>query len=78
MDRLFARLVAGTEFDGLTLYCLRHSFISLALAKGVPAEQVAQWVGHTSTQLTVTTYSHFIPDESVRRMEALRLFEGVS
>ena len=44
----------------------------------VPTEPVAQGVGHTSTQPTVTTDSRGIPDESVRRMKALRLSEGAS
>jgi integrase len=78
MDRMFQRLVSGTEFDGLTFYCLRHSFISLILAKAVPASQVALWAGHLDTKLTTTTYSHFLPDESVQQMEAIKLFEAVS
>jgi len=78
MDRLFQRLVSGTEFEGLTFYCLRHSFISLMLAKSIPAGQVALWAGHLDTKLTTTPYSHFLPDESVQQMEAIRLFEAVS
>lgn len=65
MDRLFRRLVSGTEYEGLTPYCLRHSFISLMLAKLIPADQIAMWVGHLDTKLTMTTYAHFLPDESV-------------
>jgi len=78
MDRLFARLVKNTEFAGLTFYCLRHSFISLMLSKGIPAEQITTWVGHLDIKLTTTTYAAFMPDESSRLMESLHLFEAVS
>lgn len=78
MDRLFARLVRDTEFGGLTFYCLRHSFISLMLSKGIPAEQITTWVGHLDIKLTTTTYAAFMPDESSRLMESLHLFEAVS
>lgn len=78
MDRLFARLVRATEFDGLTFYCLRHSFISLMLSKGIPAEQITTWVGHLDIKLTTTTYAAFLPSESTRLMESLHLFEAVS
>ena len=60
MDRLFARLVSGTDFNGLGFRCLRHSFISLVLSKGIPAERVRTWVGHLDTKLTTSTYLHFI------------------
>lgn len=78
MDRLFQRLVAGTDFNGLGFRCLRHSFISLVLRKGIPAERVATWVGHLDTKLTTTTYLHFLPDESSKLMESLKLFEAAS
>lgn len=78
MDRLFARLVKDTEFGGLTFYCLRHSFISLVLSKGIPAEQITTWVGHLDIKLTTTTYAAFLPNESSRLMESLHLFEAVS
>ena len=64
--------------QGSPLLPVRHSFISLMLAKAVPASQVALWAGHLDTRLTTTTYSHFLPDESVQRMEAIKLFEAVS
>ena len=37
---------------------LRHSATSLLSAAGVPLEQVADVLGHTSTRVTSSTYRH--------------------
>ena len=55
MGRLFKRLVAGTDFDGLGFRCLRHSFINLVLSKEIPAERLATWTGQLDTKLTTPT-----------------------
>jgi integrase len=41
-----------------TAYCLRHSFISRALARGVPVLAVAQHCG-TSAEMIEATYAKF-------------------
>ncbi len=78
MDRLFARSAKDTKFGGLTFYCLRHSFISLMLSKGIPAEQITTWVGRLDIELTTTTYAALLPNESSRLIAPRHLFEAVS
>jgi integrase len=39
---------------------LRHSFVSLLSASGVPIESIAQLVGHTSSRTTEVVYRHQI------------------
>lgn len=73
--RHWARLIKDTDFDGLRFHSLRHSFISTMLAKGVRAEQVAQWVGHLDVRTTVEIYAHFMPTDSVELMASLKMFE---
>jgi integrase len=53
----FARVrrVAGVQ---ITAYCLRHSFATDALAKGVPDAQVAALLGHSGTATLHRHYSH--------------------
>jgi integrase len=41
---------------------LRHSYASALLARGCPLTQVAHLMGHSSPMITLSTYSHFLPD----------------
>ncbi len=73
--RHWARLIKDTDFDGMRFHGLRHSFISTMLVKGVRAEQVARWVAHLDIRTTTEIYAHFMPDESVKLMASLKMFE---
>ncbi len=42
-------------------YDLRHSCASLLLAAGVHPKVVAERLGHSSVNLTLSTYSHVLP-----------------
>ena len=50
------RLV-GTQGKPPTLHDLRHTFATVALAKGVDVKTVSALLGHASTQMTVDTYA---------------------
>jgi len=39
---------------------LRHSFVSILSASGVPLEEISLLVGHVSTNVTETVYRHEI------------------
>lgn len=73
------RLKAMLKRSGLpdvTLYALRHTAATLALAAGVPAKVVSEQLGHASTAFTMDTYAHVLPsmqDEAAARVEALLL-----
>jgi integrase len=54
--------VAGLP-SHFTPHCLRHSFASLLLAKGETPQWVKRQLGHSSIQLTVDTYGHWLPEE---------------
>ncbi len=75
--RAWKRVVKDSEFEGLRFHALRHSYISTMLAKGVRAEQVAKFVGHLDIRTTIDLYGHFLPDESVKLVASLKMFEGV-
>lgn len=47
------------------------------LARGVRAEQVAKFSAHIDIRTVVDLYGHFLPDESVKLVASLKLFEGV-
>ena len=71
--RLLNKLIAGTEFELMNgWHCLRHSFISICVAKGLTWEQIRGWVGHVSPE-TTRLYTHFNLTDSKQRMESLEI-----
>lgn len=62
-DRVFEKLVTGTDFERLDGYhALRHSFISVLVAEGKTWDQIAAFVGHLDTR-TTQRYIHFMPKD---------------
>jgi integrase len=55
----------------LHLYCLRHSYATLALAGGMDPKMVSQSMGHSSVAFTQDTYQHVLP--SMQQQAAVRL-----
>ncbi len=55
---------AKVEPDGRTAHCLRHAWVSLRLARGVPSLTVQAEAGH-STITTTQGYFHALPAEAV-------------
>jgi len=53
----------GIHVDGEGLHNLRHTFVSLAIKKGVTAKKIQVWVGHKSITETLDTYGHLFPDD---------------
>ena len=69
--RLLNQMIRGTEFELMGgWHCLRHSFISICVAKGLTWEQIAEWVGHVSRR-TTRLYTHFDLRDSRQRIESL-------
>ena len=47
---------------------LRHTFASTLLSRGVSIKAVADWLGHASPTVTLSTYAHLMPaDDDVAR-----------
>ncbi|MGI5479280.1 tyrosine-type recombinase/integrase [Streptomyces lavendofoliae] len=47
--------------DGMVLYSFRHFFASNCLTHGIPVTDVAEWMGHTSLDITFKIYRHLMP-----------------
>ena len=47
----------------------RHTYASLMLRRGVPIAYVAKQLGHSSIQVTVDLYGHFIPGADRHHVE---------
>ena len=57
----FHRIVNEAELPNGTLHGLRHSFATALLATNVHPAVVQSALGHSSTTLTIVTYSHVMP-----------------
>jgi integrase len=61
--RAFKRLLVEAGLPTTTrLYDLRHGFASLLLAAGEHPKVVADLLGHSTTRLTLDTYTHVLPE----------------
>ena len=60
--------VRAAGVPGLRYHDLRHTFASTLLSRGVSVKAVADWLGHSSPTITLTTYADLMPaDEEVAR-----------
>ncbi len=63
--RNFKPLVTEAKLPATTrLYDLRHTWVTLSLAAGVPVKTVSEWAGHASVAFTLDTYAHLIPSQA--------------
>ncbi|TWF90589.1 phage integrase family protein [Streptomyces brevispora] len=46
---------------GLVIYGFRHFFASNCLSNRIPITDVAEWMGHTSIDVTFNIYRHLMP-----------------
>jgi integrase len=68
---------AGLTAKDWTPRELRHSFVSLLSDDGMPVEQIARLVGHTSTTFTERVYRHQIRPVIIEGAEAMdRIFRS--
>jgi integrase len=60
----------------LGLHALRHSAISVMLAKGVPVPEVSALAGHANPAVTMGIYAHALPNTGGRAIEAMQSVVG--
>ena len=65
----FARLVRAAALPPIPLHGLRHTYASLALAKGVNAAIVSRRLGHATVAFTLDIYSHVLPQVDAEAAE---------
>jgi integrase len=61
VNRHFKPLLKRSELPDIRWHDLRHTYATLLLAKGVHPKYVQTALGHASIQLTLDTYSHWMP-----------------
>ena len=53
------------------LHDLRHTFASLCASRGVPSQQVADWLGHANDLITRQIYTHLFDTDSALHADRL-------
>ncbi|GAA4187164.1 site-specific integrase [Streptosporangium oxazolinicum] len=57
--------------EGFTPHGLRHAFVSLQLAQGVPITDLSRWLGHADIKITYRIYGHMVEEAWDRATEAM-------
>jgi integrase len=76
ISALFARLVRAAALPKIPLQGLRHTYASLALAKGVNPAIVSRRLGHATVAFTLDIYSHVLPQVDAEVAELIAAFAG--
>jgi integrase len=74
ISALFARLVRAAALPPIPLHGVRHTYASLALAKGVNAAIVSRRLGHATVAFTLDIYSHVLPQVDAEAAEFIAAF----
>ena len=60
---------------GMGLHQLRHTCVSVLIARGANIREVQEWVGHESIQETMDTYGHLFPAAMAKLSDHLDAYE---
>lgn len=67
----FEAAVTRAGLSDVTLHTIRHSAAVAMVSNGIPITQVAQYLGHSNTAITFSTYGRFAPDHLAEAAEVL-------
>jgi len=70
-SELFKRFILDNDLPPLTLHGLRHSFASVANAKGVSLFDIGKALGHSSTATTGKIYTHLLDQDHRNMLEKM-------
>jgi len=61
--KILDKIIKKYHLKRITFHGLRHTIVSLMIAKGIQTQIISRKVGHSSVQVTDRIYSHFFDDE---------------
>ncbi|WP_350310462.1 site-specific integrase [Paracoccus sp. SSJ] len=67
----FEGAVRRAGLRDVTLHTIRHSAAVAMVSSGIPITQVAQYLGHSNTAITFSTYGRFAPGHLTEAAEVL-------
>jgi len=68
---LFTKFIRDHNLPPLTLHGLRHSFASIANAKGIPMFDIGKALGHSSPATTSKIYTHLLDPDHKNLLETM-------
>jgi integrase len=71
IKKAIARAAERAGLKGVTPYVLRHTAARWMIESGIPITEVAQYLGHTSPNVTFRTYARFSPDYLQKAAKAI-------
>lgn len=71
LKRRFRPTTQALGLGSPRLHDLRHTFASLCASRGVPSQQVADWMGHANDVITRQIYTHLFDTDSTRHADSL-------
>jgi integrase len=72
-----ARSWKAAELSGITLHECRHTYASFAIAAGVNAKALSQYMGHANISITLDRYGHLMPGNEAEAASLLDNFLSV-
>ncbi|MGH2517877.1 MAG: tyrosine-type recombinase/integrase [Ktedonobacterales bacterium] len=70
-DRHFQPTLARLGLPAVRWHDLRHTYVSLAAAEGVPVSDISASIGHSSVSMTSDVYLHILPGAGKRAALAM-------
>jgi integrase len=70
-DRVWRPPLEKAEVRHIRVHDARHTYASLMLRQAVPIVYISRQLGHSSIQVTVDLYGHFVPGADRHRAEGL-------
>jgi integrase len=58
---VFKKILQRAGLADMRIHDLRHSAVSILLAKGVNIKIISELLGHSDITITLRTYSHLLP-----------------
>ena len=77
-SELFRRFIEKNGLPPITLHGLRHSFASIANAKGIPMYDIGKALGHSSPSTTSKIYTHLLDKDHQDMLQKMWTERGTS
>ncbi len=73
LNTSFRRFLKGSEFEFMTLHCLRHTNATLLLNSGVDLKIVSEHLGHSDVGVTANIYTDVLESTKKRTADIIEL-----
>ena len=71
LQRAFDKGIQKSNVKRIRIHDLRHSHASILIGKGLDVVSVAKRLGHSNIEETLNTYSHFLPQNKEKILQAI-------